>query len=272
MYRISNVTVLGQVVLFFVRNSIIIALFLSLVLLSIAKTKIDFNKNTHNIILFAVEPIFWGVDFPIYVGKNIANYVKNYFFVYQHNKILATDNIKLKEKLLSIAYLENENNLLRDRLNFTEKEIKGHITTRLFAKTNNQNLAIISKGKKDDIKIGQVVTAKNNLVGRVIKTSNYHSYILLIDDFYSRIPVYSSISDNKAILTGENNNFLKLKYLSKKHNIINEEIIYTSGDGKTYPRNIPIGVTSIDKETREVIVIPFINPNKMSVVTILLQK
>ncbi len=60
-------------------------------------------------------------------------------------------------------------------------------------------------------------------------------------DYRSRIPVISSNSRNRGILTGKNSQIMEIKYLSKNHNIAEGELIFTSSDGDQIPPGILVG-------------------------------
>jgi rod shape-determining protein MreC len=116
---------------------------------------------------------------------------------------------------------------------------------------------------------GLAIITTDGLVGRILKTSDNYSHILLLNDFNSRIPVYTDTSREKAIMVGNHNSYPTLKYLNAKHKIQNNEIVYSAGDGIMYPADIPIGVTTINAQN-EITVVPFVELNNLQFVKVIL--
>ena len=66
---------------------------------------------------------------------------------------------------------------------------------------------------------------------------------MLVNDHNSRIPAITGNSKVRGILTKQDNH-LKLIYLKDGHDAANGEVIYTSGDGKIYPKGVAVAVIS----------------------------
>jgi len=172
-------------------------------------------------------------------------------------KNLESENLRLKRELASLenikqldADIQLENSELRKIFNVTKAMKSDFVTAKIvgMAITPFASSATIQAGTKDGININDVVRGKYGLVGRISEVSDHYSTITLNNDHNSRIPVITSDSKIKGILAKQGDN-LKMIYLPEKHNIAVGELVYTSGDGKIYPKGIATAViTNITNE------------------------
>ncbi|MCC8417052.1 MAG: rod shape-determining protein MreC [Rickettsia endosymbiont of Bryobia graminum] len=165
---------------------------------------------------------------------------------------LARENIKLRLEITKLKQLENnlyllqtENKELRGLLTLVEEQQYKYITAKLISVALNpfSKTAIISVGTKQGIEVNQIVTHGQDLVGRIIEVSNNYSKVMLINDVNSRIPIITSLSKEKGIITGDGNN-CKILYLPETNLIQKDETVSTSGHGNIYPSGITVGHVS----------------------------
>ncbi|MBL6621325.1 MAG: rod shape-determining protein MreC [Rickettsiales bacterium] len=268
--RISNLSSAGQIINFLRVNSLTIFLVISLLILIIGKSSNALNNRIKNIASEIIIPSYVIIKLPVTSSIIVKEEIKNIFKVKIQNESLKKDNALLREQLFKMLYLKEENIILKDLLNYQRKPEDNFITSRIYINVNDafNKLVVIDKGENHNVKKGHAVITNNGLLGRVSKTSKNNSHIILITDYKSRIPIYSSESREKGVLVGRSNDNPRLKYLKNNHEVKENEIIYTSGDGLVYPADIPIGTTIIT-EKNEVEVIPFVNFNKADIVKII---
>lgn len=177
---------------------------------------------------------------------NQINLIGNKFLYLQN---LAQENIELKLEIAKLQHeqhyihsLQAENEELRKLLKVIKQEQYNYVSAQLLSVSFNpfSKTALVTAGSKHGIKIDQIVTNSEGLVGRVIQTSNNYSKILLVNDVNSRIPVTTSLSREKGILTGYDND-VQIIYLPKNHSIQKGEKVITSGYGNIYPSGITVG-------------------------------
>lgn len=188
---------------------------------------------------------------------------------------LKAENLRLKLKLTKLYSLESivevlraENLELRKLLNVIPDEKYEHITARLLnvSLTPFSKTALVGAGSDNGVKINQIVTNSQGLVGRVTEVSDNYCRVMLINDFNSRVPIVTLLAQERGILAGDNRN-TKIVYLQKNHGIKTGEKVITSGDGMMYPRGIIVGEVSKVTEN-EVYVEPAINFNSTDFVNI----
>ncbi|MDP4832778.1 MAG: rod shape-determining protein MreC [Rickettsiaceae bacterium] len=172
-------------------------------------------------------------------------------------KDLEAENLRLKIALAALnntqqltTRTQSENIELRKLLNVTQNISYNFVTARIISTALSPftSSAIIQAGTNDGININNIVKGKEGLIGRITEVSANYATIMLINDHNSRIPVITGNSKVRGILTKQGDH-LKMIYLKDGHNATNGEIIYTSGDGKIYPKGIAVAV--IDNITNE---------------------
>lgn len=171
-----------------------------------------------------------------------ANSTLSYF------KDLETENLKLK---LKISYLQKtkqiaselqiENRALKNLLNVTNNVTRDFVTAKIIGMSNTPYASSITlqTGYDNNVKMNDIVRGKHGLIGRISEVSQNYSTVLLINDHNSRIPVITGTSKTKGIIAKQDDS-LKIIYLEENHTATIGETIYTSGDGKIFPKGIPV--------------------------------
>ncbi len=163
-------------------------------------------------------------------------------------KDLEAENLKLKLEIASLKntshnmlIIQSENRALKEFLNVPPEILRNSITAKVIGMSINAfgHFATIQAGSKDGVKLNDVVRANEGLVGKISEVSPNYSTVMLISDHDSRIPVITSESRTRGILAREGDD-LKILHLKKNHNIAVGELVYTSGDGKIYPKSLII--------------------------------
>ncbi|MFV1956816.1 MAG: rod shape-determining protein MreC [bacterium] len=104
---------------------------------------------------------------------------------------------------------------------------------------------ILDKGAGDSIRKGLPVVTPDGLVGRVIEVSKGNSVVRLLVDRASRVPVLISRSRSRAILEGENSGTCRLKFVDRTEDIVEGDVVITSGLANIFPRGIEVGKVSV---------------------------
>jgi rod shape-determining protein MreC len=172
-------------------------------------------------------------------------------------KDLEAENLRLKLELVSLENTkqladraQSENIELKKLLNVTRNLNYNFVTAKIISTAISPftSSAIIEAGTNNGININNIVRGKTGLIGRISEVSANYSTVMLINDHNSRIPVITGNSKVRGILTKQGDH-LKMIYLKDDHDAKNGEVIYTSGDGKIYPKGIVVAV--IEKITNE---------------------
>ncbi|UCM85123.1 MAG: rod shape-determining protein MreC [Rickettsia endosymbiont of Culicoides impunctatus] len=207
------------------------------------------------------------------VFKQINLITQNFIYL----RDLARENIELQlevarlRSLQSDIYLiQSENRELKQLLSVIEEEQYSYVSAKLLSVSLNpfSKTALLSAGAKHGVAIDQIVTNSEGLVGRVIQVSNNYSKIILVNDVNSRIPITTTSSKEKGIMSGYGNGS-KILYLPKNHLVQKGEKVITSGYGNIYPYGITVGYVN-KANSENVLVKPIVDLSKTKFVSILL--
>ncbi len=203
---------------------------------------------------------------PIYLVQKKMQYLRD---LETENTSLRLEVNQLKTLIDELQSLRTENLELKKLLSFTEDKNYSYVTAKLLMTSFNpfSQTTLIDIGSVQGARVDQIIMNNEGLVGRIVKTSNNYSTVILITDSNSRVPIITYPSKNKGILIG-NNASAHIKYLTTEHDIQKDEKVITSGDGKIYPPGIIVGKVSRVTE-KEVLVHPISDLSKTSFVIVL---
>jgi rod shape-determining protein MreC len=217
--------------------------------------------------------------------KNTVSFFLNFSEVKEENKALTNENIELQNKLLEYDKLKEENDRLREVLNFkNSKDNYSYMGAEIIGYSGESFSKgyIIDRGENDGLTKDMIVISNKGLVGKITSTgSNWAIVESLISENISVAIMVNSTRETTGILTGykTNNN----EYLTEVTNLpINSaikegDVIVTSGLGQIYPKEIRIGEV-ISVETDEVkvektaIVKPYVDFNKLEEIFVVIPK
>ena len=208
--------------------------------------------------------------------KESVDFFLNFSEVKEENKNLITENEKLKDKLLEYSDLADENERLRQILNFTEEHNNyDYVGCDIIGYPNN-NISdgyFINKGENANIQKGMVVVAAQGLVGQVTSVGSNWS---IVQSLANENIVVAVMADSTREATGyikgykdrQNRNLAKVYDLPIDSEIKEGDVIMTSGVGMLYPKEIRIGeVTKVEegkvKVMKSAIVKPHVDFNKL---------
>ena len=208
--------------------------------------------------------------------KESVDFFLNFSEVKEENKNLITENEKLKDKLLEYSDLADENERLRQILNFTEEHNNyDYVGCDIIGYPNN-NISdgyFINKGENANIQKGMVVVAAQGLVGQVTSVGSNWS---IVQSLANENIVVAVMADSTREATGyikgykdrQNRNLAKVYDLPIDSEIKEGDVIMTSGVGMLYPKEIRIGeVTKVEEDKVKVmksaIVKPYVDFNKI---------
>ena len=192
---------------------------------------------------------------PLNTFKNSGDNINNIFYVYRNNKNLIIENENLKSQLIEQKFIRKENIELRNLLNVKKENSYSFVTAKILSQSNFSfsHSMILSVGLDNNISINSPVIYKNQLVGYISDVGNKSSRVTLITDINSKIPVLVLDKNIKFIMSGDNNNYLKLLNFGNTNLLENGDEVYTSGDGGMYPKGLMVGKVVKGSENQLVI-------------------
>ena len=162
----------------------------------------------------------------------------HYFDLIEKNKILRTENEKLK-----IYELIYQNQLLEsnDTINFPFKIIGAKIVKNSY--TDTRNYLILDKGFKDGIYSEMGVISNDGLIGIINETTeNFSSVIsILHKDIKLNVKFKKNLSFGSLLWEGKSPNKMKLVDIATINPVSIGDTIVTGGMSAYFPEGIPVG-------------------------------
>lgn len=180
-------------------------------------------------------------------------------FVSQDQRIkkLKDENIELAARLLDQKKLQSENSALRDQFETSNPKPTNLLHAKVVGAPSFvpgisfPSVLIIDKGEKDGIKKNQAVVFKNVLIGKIEKSTDYLSRVILLG---SSVFSFTAKTERGAIgvIKGEGNGKVTLDNVLLSDDLKKDDLVYTRGDlnesGVGIPEDLIIGkIESIEK-------------------------
>ena len=202
------------------------------------------------------KPIFIAVGKPFQIFNNSLIYVNEIRIAKEKNLVLLEENKKLTEELDKKNFLLLENQRLKNLLKIREVDYVKKITARILidAYKDAGSLIYIDVGKKDGLKINDLVFNEKGLLGRIIELGQSSSKVLTIFDENSVVPVVS-VNTKQSFFVQGGNKRLELKHIENKFDLKHGELVVSTDAAGYFKEGIKIG--RVVKTLNDVFVLPF---------------
>ena len=160
-------------------------------------------------------------------------------------KNLSAENLTLKEAF-------SENITLKKELGFSQSIKYSKIPAVLISHRASSwfDTATINIGLNNGVEKGSAVVNHLGIIGQIVDVGKYASVLVSLTDPNSSVGAMVQRSRSKGIAVGQYSDYILLEYLKKDADILKNDIIVTSGDGKVIPKGFPIGrVINIERDS-----------------------
>ncbi len=233
-----------------------LALFaLAFALMLLSKAETGALERARIVIVDSVAPVLDTLSRPVEAGRDAAQSVRNFFFVFAENDRLRAENERLLRWMQSARQLAVENATLRAQLEYVPEVAPRAVTARIIADTGGSffHSLLINAGSRHLVQRGQAVVSQAGVVGRVAEVGDRSARVLLLTDINSRIPALVESTGDRVIVTGNNTPWPSVTYLASNSPVSSGDRLVTSGHGGVFPPGLPIGTISEVTETRIVL-------------------
>ena len=217
-------------------------------IMMLADSRFDYLSQVRFYASYLVTPLHWLADTP----RSISDSVNNNF---QSRSYLIGENQRMKEQLLTLQFrlqklehLEAENKRLNELLNASSIVDERGVLAQVTGESPDPFIkrVLINKGSVDGVFSGQPVLDAFGLMGQVIEVEPFSSWVLLITDPQHSTPVQVNRNGNRAIASGTQDSLhrLTLNNISDTFDIVDGDVLVTSGFGGRFPAGYPVGVVS----------------------------
>jgi rod shape-determining protein MreC len=162
-----------------------------------------------------------------------------------------SENIQLRQENAELHKWQNVALALEERLQRYERLLNAApdrdvkpVTARVIGESNRPFVStmILNAGANAGVKKGHAVIDDRGLIGRIYLTGERTSWVILLTDLNSRVPVVIEPSRRRAILAGDNTASPRLELDVGDAQIKPGDRVLTTGDGGLLPPDLPIGV------------------------------
>lgn len=229
---------------------LVVCLLASIIILAIDNAS-SYSGGLKGKLEYIFTPVYQVVKAPQRFIANVTTYFVNQGVILNENELLKSENLKLQGTLQKFNFLKQENQKLRELLRSSNKVSDKFLVSdilRVISEPGVQQL-VLNQGSNSGVFVGQAVIDAYGVVGQVLSVSPVSSRVLLITDLEHSIPVEIARNNMRAIAVGTGDSSqLELTNVVNTADILNGDIIISSGLGKRFPAGYPIGkVISVDK-------------------------
>lgn len=157
---------------------------------------------------------------------------------------LKDENLSLQKKLLDQESLINENKALHDQFQTTKIRSLGLLPAKVVGTSQflpgifHPDTFIIDKGSSDDVKVGEAVVFKDNLIGKISKTSKFLSEVSLVTNVSLKFAAKTT-KGSQGVIRGEGNGDLILDNVLLSDRLNKDDLVITTGDLKLDQTGVP---------------------------------
>ena len=187
-----------------------------------------------------------GLDYiSLGVLESIGEYT-NIISIKRLNRSLLKEVSELKIEQVLYEEIKLENERLKDLLELKQNSSMNVLATFLSAQDillDGRTLTL-SKGHNDGVSKKMGVIGLNGVVGETLKVSKYKSQVLTIANHFFATEGIIQRSRERVIIEGDGDGGLKAKHLPSEANVLEGDLIVTSGSSGVFPKGLPVGTVS----------------------------
>jgi hypothetical protein len=153
-----------------------------------------------------MRPALSATRVPMQVVGRWMGSIGEIFFVYQENLRLKEENARLKQWHNTALILDERLKRYQLLLHAVPDPAMSAVVARVIGRANHPFLQtmILDAGRANGVKPGQAVIDQRGMIGRIYLTGERTSWVILLTDLNSRVPVSIEPNTDQAIMAGDN--------------------------------------------------------------------
>jgi len=225
---------------------IVIALAVVLVLLGKAQIGLFDRARAHATDLMA--PLLEKVRAPVAGFDRWIGSIGEIFSVYEQNLKLKEENARLRQWRNVAIVLQGRVGRYQALLHAVPDPQMNRVLARVIGRASRPFLQtmILDAGRGNKVLPGQAVMDARGMIGRIYLTGQRTSWVILLTDLNSRIPVTIAPRNVQAMMTGDNTANPVLNLMSHTVTVHAGDQVTSSGDGGLLPAGLPVGTVMPD--------------------------
>ena len=244
-FRQSNITSI-KLILF-----LVISIFFLII-----DNKLELSNKVRENASYLISPIYKIAEVPVEIYYNFKTHIESKNSLIKKNESLEKKIFIQSGIIQKIPSLKEENKRLKKLLNSSNSEMSSKILIAELIKVNLSpfsNKIVLDKGSENNIFVGQVVIDSLGILGQVSEVNNNFSVATLITDPGHALLAVNARTDKRIVISGTGDNrFLKAKFISLNEDVMEGDILITSGLDNIFPEGYMIGqISKINKNLQE---------------------
>jgi len=242
-WRETSVRTTSSTRLLVQRGLIVLLVVTALTFVALSRSQHEGMGNARARVLDGITPILSLMARPVEAWHQLSDSVTGVFTVQQDNRKLKAENDTLRHWQSVAMSLKAENESLRKLMQYQPVEGATYVSAKVTGHIGSafSHQILINAGKNEGVSKYQAVVDAHGLIGRVMKTGEHSSRVLLLSDVNSRIPVVTAQSRERAILMGTSGEMMRLAFLSPQSKTKVGDVVVTTEDGGLLPPSIMVG-------------------------------
>jgi rod shape-determining protein MreC len=214
----------------------------------VGKTDSTFFDRTRAKLSDLISPMLSQVRDPMVTFQLWAGNLTSLFSTYGDNLELRRENAELRKWQHVALSLEQRLRRYETLLNAVPDAQLPAVTARVIGESSRPFIKtmILDAGSAQSVKKGQAVVDERGLIGRTFVVGERTSWVILLTDLNSHVPVFIESSRRRAILTGDNTPTPHLELDIGTNRVKAGDRVLSSGDGGLLPPDLPIGTIVAD--------------------------
>lgn len=224
--------------------SLLVCAILAIAIALLGKTQASVIDSARATVSDMAAPALTQARAPLSAFERWTTGLTTLFSVYSENIQLRQENAELRKWQNVALTLEDRLQRYERLLNAAPDRDVKPVTARVIGESNRPFVStmILNAGANAGVKKGQAVIDDRGLIGRIYVTGERTSWVILLTDLNSRVPVVIEPSRRRAILAGDNTASPRLELDVGDAQIKPGDRVLTTGDGGMLPPDLPIGV------------------------------
>jgi rod shape-determining protein MreC len=222
---------------------LVIVLALAVVLVLVGKAQSGIFDRARTLIIDRMEPLLVAVHSPIVQFDRWVGSVNELFIVYRENLRLKDENARLRQWRNVAVVMQDRVKRYQSLLRAVPDPDTKSVLARVIGRANRPFLQtmILDAGAGNNVKPGEAVVDARGMIGRIYLTGDRTSWVILLTDLNSRIPVATAPGNHEAMMVGDNTAMPLLDTMSALVTLHPGDQVVSSGDGGLLPPGLPIG-------------------------------
>ena len=225
---------------------IVIALAVVLVLLGKAQSGLFDKARSH--VTDMMAPMLKTARAPIQAVDRWVGSITEVFTVYQQNLALKEENARLRQWRNVAIVLRGRVGRYQTLLHAVPDPKLNAVLAQVIGRASRPFLQtmILDAGREHHALPGQAVVDARGMIGRIYLAGERTSWVILLTDLNSRIPVTIAPGNIQAMMTGDNTPNPALQMVLHTVTLHAGDQVVSSGDGGLLPPGLPIGTVVQD--------------------------